>query len=659
MKIKSRLFLSLILVVLMLGLNLPLPAAASTPPIPDEVEVTWEVIITSNYAWSSETTDDEGKIINRYNGNDSFNMQSTGTTKLQRVGVNEDGHPYLSPQPGRKDYNVNGYGGGTEKFWETYTITPWVPGKGWGNPKDFEQTKVEDWQYHMPETGHEIDPEDDAVSWFVIIDPESDKEPVRYQMLFEPFFFIQHDTLSDYIDASGQYQTKWQNFEGSHSESGELMDAPCRGSLHIAGNVWFHRQLNHPSGGVIEGELEFSDNKFRDKGSVQHTSIDGDHGRAEITVKYEINREPSVKAIQPNQVLGRYQYQDDEHYQPATDFVAGKDTVIQAFLSDEIKIDQVNNLELDIYCNDNLVTTLKNPKKDRDNNAGIFIPGDQSKCDWGAGVYKFVARIGYSEKTLYALFEEQRDIRILAVPLKANYGGKIVEPGGNWIDGDSMLRKLYPLADHNVKWIPHPVMVDASQPSANLMDYNGLIAIRWILQCLQPDKFVETPYDAIIGFVADPIPIIKNNKVVGYTLGQGKKPIATVALVDDYPTTVAHEIAHFYDVGDEYDGGIGRFNMLVNPPPFGFQGEDLFTFEPVTSDADYVKPAPVGSGSLISKNLHPFDPRKNKLLPDSISFMGTDAPESKYWISPAIWRHLYHSLGSLGGAANAKTANLT
>ena len=65
MKTKSRLFLSLVLVVLMLGLNFLSPAAASTPPIPDEVKVDWEVIIDSTYAWSSESKNDDGKVYNR------------------------------------------------------------------------------------------------------------------------------------------------------------------------------------------------------------------------------------------------------------------------------------------------------------------------------------------------------------------------------------------------------------------------------------------------------------------------------------------------------------------------------------------------------------------------------------------------------------------
>ena len=203
MKTKGRLFLSLFIVVFMLGLVFPSPAAASTPPIPNEVEVDWEVIITSTYAKSWELRNDEGEVYRRENINDSFSMQASGTTKLERVGLTQDGHPYLEPKPNEKDYSLSCQGGGTNNIWETYTLKKWFPDKGW-EIRDFTGTVVTTWRYSMPSNDH---PEGGAVLGFEIIPPESDNEPVRYRMWFEPFFFIEYDTLGDYIDVSGEYHS--------------------------------------------------------------------------------------------------------------------------------------------------------------------------------------------------------------------------------------------------------------------------------------------------------------------------------------------------------------------------------------------------------------------------------------------------------------------
>ena len=649
MKTKCRLSLSLMLAVLMLGLNLPLPAAAGTPPIPDEVEVDWEVSITSNYAWSSESIDDDGKVYNRYNGNDSFYMQSSGTTKLERAGLTYDGYPYLEPNSDDKDYNLSCQGGGTSNDWYTYTLTKWEPGKGWGETRDFEGTTVTTWQYSLPSERDDIDPEDDAVFWFEIIPPESDNDPVRYRMRFEPFFFIQHDSLGYYIDVSGEYRSTNGDFEGSHSESGELVNPGAQGAVDLADQVWYDRMEHHPSGSLIEGELEFSDNKFRDSGSVQHT-FSTDDGQAEITIKYKINQKPGVKAIQPNQVLGRYQYQDEENYQPATDFVAGKDTVIQVFLPDEVKADQVSNLELDIYRNGSQVTTLTGPKKDRKNNALIFVPQDKSVCgNWAAGTYRFVAKLEDSEETLDNVeFEERRDFRILAVPVTANYNGTIKGPGSNWAEADKFLRQVFPLANENVKLEIREQPVDASESRCNLATEEGRKWVWLKLKDLQPPKYMGGRYDAIVGFVADPIPIIQDGQpdlTQGFTVSE---PAVIVALDADYQTTLAHEIGHFFGLGDEYSKG--AFKMGVNPPPPGYQGSDWDTGESVTSPDSQVQPAKDGLGSRISEKLHPYEVGGRGLLGDLTSFMGSGAPPSKNWTTPVIWQHLFEAFAPQSGA---------
>lgn len=653
MKTISRLFISLFLVVSMLGLILPSPATASNPPIPDEVEVYWEVSVNSTYAWSDENKNDEGKVIARSETSDSFLMQAKGTTQLERVGLSQDDNPFLRPKPRDDSLILFCHGGGTSEDWTINTLSNWDPETGRTETRDFESKTVTNWQYSMPNNGHDIDPEVDAVIWFEIIPPESDNEPVRYRMDFNPFFFIEYDTLSEYIDVSGSYHSTWKDFQGSHSESEELVNMLASGAADIAGQVWNHRVENDPLGSSIEGELTFINNEFKDSGSVKHTLTE-ENGRAEIIINYRINKKPSAKAIQPNQALGRYWYHDDSSYQPATDFVAGRDTVIQVFLPDEVKADEVNDMELDIYRDGNKVTTLTSFEIDPRNNALIFIPNDKSVCgNWAAGKYKFVARFEGTEKILDGVeFKERGDLRIMAVPILANYGGtvKTAPKEKAFADADDFIRQVFPLANENVKLEIGPHF-SASDRWSDITTETGKKRV-WIYL----KKVLEEPYgvgyDAIVGFVPDLIPVVENGRVVsvlqGYTYNA---PAVVVALDADYKTTLAHEIGHFYDLGDEYKGG--HYKMDVNPPPLGYEGFDWDTGNKVKSGATHVQESEDGEGTLISVKLHPYEVGGRGLLKeDMTSFMGSGAPPSSNWTTGAIWQHLFNAFAGKSDASD-------
>ncbi|MEN6459824.1 MAG: PKD domain-containing protein, partial [Syntrophomonas sp.] len=248
---------------------------------------------------------------------------------------------------------------------------------------------------------------------------------------------------------------------------------------------------------------------------------------------------------------------------------------------------------------------------------------------------------GDVDKTLDGVsFKPRREFRILAVPVRANYGGTIKEPG-NFADADLFLRKVFPLANENVKFEIGP-MQDLSDRRYDLNTEDGRKWAWLKIRDLQPDKYVSPQYDAIVGFVAEPILLYETDQYQVYVQGfTVRKPAALVALGSGYQTTLAHEIAHYFNIGDEYNGG--SFNLSVNPPPLGYTGTDWDTNAPITSQASDVKPAAAGSGSLISSQLHPFEFGKRRLLGDEISFMGSGAT-SEFWISPAIWKHLYNTL---------------
>ena len=51
---------------------------------------------------------------------------------------------------------------------------------------------------------------------------------------------------------------------------------------------------------------------------------------------------------------------------------------------------------------------------------------------------------------------------------------------------------------------------------------------------------------------------------------------------EDMLATVAHEIAHCYEIGDEYEGG--SINMSINPAPHGMSGTDWYSEEEIVAN---------------------------------------------------------------------------
>jgi hypothetical protein len=99
------------------------------------------------------------------------------------------------------------------------------------------------------------------------------------------------------------------------------------------------------------------------------------------------------------------------------------------------------------------------------------------------------------------------------------------------------------------------------------------------------DKDGKDRYDLILAFVQ-----YRQDQGggQGYTFGRPTN-IITYSDVDMLPTVV-HEIAHCYQVGDEYDGG--SFNNAVNYPPNNYGGRDFSNGNAITATSganDYWK----------------------------------------------------------------------
>jgi len=645
-RLQFTLTLMLTLAVLFTWMCFPQTAWAANVETPEELEITWQIKANADRAWSSQSAREDDKVYARYDVNDSFTLNLSGTTVLTRTGKSWSGHPYFESITDN-EYSRSCSGGGTSTTWHLNELGKWTE-KGYVK-KDFESTTVDKWSYHWPGQEHEY-AEDTPISRLEIIPPESKDDQTRYRICFDPFFFIDYDTADEYFETTGTYSISWSDWEGSHTESGELGNHAGHNAPSLANQAWHDRLDKSPDGSCAEGDLSYSSGEYRGKGTVQHSFYDED-GQSSIEITYEINRKPSAKSIQPIQVLGRYEYNSDDDYVPATDFVAGKDTVIQVILPDDVKAAEQTEAQVKIYREGIQIATLSKFKKDLQNNALIFIPASRSSCgNWQAGTYKFVAKLGDSEELTMdnVKFQEQRKLKILAVPLKANYAGSVETAGNQWKNGGTFIRQVYPVSYDDFTY-KLGSLFNASDASYDITTDAGQLKLWQALNKLQNNG---DPYDQIIGFIEKGILLSNGNILQGYTYGEPSNIV--VNSDQDMKTTIAHEVAHSYAIGDEYQGG--SYNLRVNSPPLGYQGTDWDDpKKTVTAGDPKVKPFPGAEGALISKKLFPYDTSGRGLLEDSICFMGSGAAQSKNWISPSVWEKLFSSLAAPTAAALLST----
>lgn len=192
-------------------------------------------------------------------------------------------------------------------------------------------------------------------------------------------------------------------------------------------------------------------------------------------------------------------------------------------------------------------------------------------------------------------------------------------------------------------------------------------------------------YDKILGFVQyrqGP-----TSGTLGYTCGA---PANIITLSDeDMLATVAHEMAHNYNIGDEYDDEqASSLNPNINPVPYGYKGTHIVSRDAVVSHAPYVvatSPEQLNrgegvnnpdffegrvtdaAGAVLFPNLHGYSFYKDKLLDfvpldngkiqPIISFMGTGYTNPDYYFSsPFIWDHLLRESLVKGPSINLSEA---
>lgn len=231
------------------------------------------------------------------------------------------------------------------------------------------------------------------------------------------------------------------------------------------------------------------------------------------------------------------------------------------------------------------------------------------------------------------------------------------------------LLDVYPLTTINIE---EGKKVEAGTEEYDMVGSDGQKKL-WEEVCKLQTKDKETgkdKYDIILAFV---MYRQDGGNGQGYTYG---KPTNIITYIDpDMFPTVAHEIAHCYKVGDEYDGGSLYYaaDGAANLPPNGYKGTDYATgeskkdTETTAANAYWKSPKQYkaeknnskldenGAGTMVYGSLHPYSLSKEKFISwaktgdgdgqtfPTISYMGSgySGNDGYYFSSSVIWDYLY------------------
>ena len=353
-----------------------------------------------------------------------------------------------------------------------------------------------------------------------------------------------------------------------------------------------------------------------------------------------------ISSAEVNQALG---VQKDAH----SYYVAGKNTVIRAFLNKAVMIDE-KTTGVSVKKDSQHVFNMS-PKITGESVTSVdFVCSSLEGCqNWAAGSYSFEMSVNGTDFSLGGPFSfiTKGQIRILAVPVKAKYGTVIKSvTGDDWKKLGQFTQNVYPLAEGNFKWTNRLKLFDAS--SYNIETEDGQESLSIALSGLIPAECKTNPkgagcYDYVVGM----IPEVANGNE-GWAF-MSMPAVVVVAGSNDAAGTVAHEIAHKYGIGDTYDSASSSsIRCSVNPAPDGFKGKDwdnnMQPFNGCT--AGRLKSTLIGkdkeviNGAQVAASAHPYEWNRG-YLGEKADFMSAGgAWQSQLWITQDNYDYLFGKL---------------
>lgn len=355
----------------------------------------------------------------------------------------------------------------------------------------------------------------------------------------------------------------------------------------------------------------------------------------------------TIDSIEINQAIG---VQKDGHLK----FVAGKDAVVRAFLAAPATIDE-SKTSATIKRGGHVVATIP-PIATREPVGVVdFLCPTRATCgNWAAGRYEFDVTVNGTTKSTRGTkydFVERATMRILAVPVTANFGGTVVPlTDSRWKTFSDYIRATYPIAADKVIWVTREPF-DASDRRFDLETEDGQEQLWNELAKLVPESCAGNPdeegcYTQVFGFIQARPEVYPNGTLQGFTYGMPAN--IGVATDDDAAGTVAHEIGHTYGLGDTYDGG--SFACDVNPAPDEFRGTKLDIND--EGDEDDTQEAEVAcahgrvplagvSATKVPAEHHPYEVGGRGALGDSGEYMGSGGKQVQFWTSQDAYDRLF------------------
>jgi hypothetical protein len=350
----------------------------------------------------------------------------------------------------------------------------------------------------------------------------------------------------------------------------------------------------------------------------------------------------TIQEIEVNQAIGK-------QFKGAMKFVAGKNTVVRAFLADNATIDGATSKV--VVTREGATPFEMLPRSyGAPVNVVEFLCASREACgSWTAGKYTFAVTVNGTTKTTEGTefnFQNRAKLRILARPVHARYGSELVKVSGDrWKKAVEFVRDTYPVSADLIQWDIKDEF-DATDPKFDLETEPGRQQLWEGLTNLLPqvcatNKQADGCYDLIVGFIESRPMGYPNGVLQGWTYGAPTNLV--VASDADMEATVAHEIAHIYGNGDTYDGG--SLACKVNPAPDGFNGKDFDDSDKTTSCTEGKKTFPGASATLVTKDeARAYQVGGRGPLPDYACFMGSGGKASDYWVTPEVYNRLFDAL---------------
>lgn len=333
-----------------------------------------------------------------------------------------------------------------------------------------------------------------------------------------------------------------------------------------------------------------------------------------------------IERIEINQALSY-----DENGEPIENFAAKKKTTVFARLSETVQPDPETGTQyLEVTRDGELVGRWPPSELSDSMNLCFNIIGDDV-YKLIEGEYEFTVCIDGIRESRSAVLTQTRDISVLAVPVSAGFAGTVSAAQG-CEDALWHIRSCWPVSEDSWK----VTLAETLDFSDRDMRREGNMFALWQELSKSSDE-----YDMVIGFVSGMMGAGQN--VPSYTQGKNTMIISLDAANSE--AMVSHVAAHFYGVGDEYDGG--AFSAGVNCPPDGVSG--------VTLESPHAAVTITGtgrenaqdhglycSGCVITPDQIAFDSHSFRQMGYAASFMASGGEYSQnYWITADVWNSLF------------------